>query len=45
MYLLTLRARVMLPTQPVYTDCKSALYCTTRGHPLPLSQVTSGSVQ
>jgi len=27
------------------TDCKSAQLCTTRGHPLPLPQVTSGSVQ
>jgi len=27
------------------TDCKSAQLCTTRGHPLPLPEVTSGSVQ
>ena len=27
------------------TDCKSAQQCTTSGHPLPLPQVTSGSVQ
>ena len=27
------------------SDCKSAQQCTTRGHPLPLLQVTSGSMQ
>jgi len=27
------------------TDCKSAQQCPTRGHALPLPQVTSGSVQ
>ena len=38
--------RVMLPYQGnPCTDCKSAQQCTTRGHPLPLPQVTSVSVQ
>jgi len=27
------------------TDCKSAQKCTTRGHPIPFPQVTSGSMQ
>jgi len=46
MYLLTFRVRVMLPQQRnPYTDYKPAQSCTTRGHPLPLPQVTSGFVQ
>jgi len=46
MYSLTFRVRVMLPwLRNPCTDCKSAQQCTTRGHPLPLTQFTSGSVQ
>jgi len=46
MYSLTFRVRVMLPQQRnPRTDCKSTQQCTTRGHLLPLPQVTSGSVQ
>jgi len=46
MYSLTFRLRVMLPSKRnPCTDCKSAQPCTTRGHALPVSQVTSGSVQ
>jgi len=40
MYSLTFRVRV----NPC-TDCKSAQQSTTRGHPLPVSQDTFGSVQ
>ena len=40
------RISIMLLQQRIpCTDCKSAQQCTTRGHPLPLPQVTSGSVQ
>ena len=46
MYSLTFRVRVMLPQQRnPCIDCKFAKQCTTRGHPLPLPQITSGSVQ
>jgi len=38
--------RVMLPQQRnPCNNCKSAQYCTTKGHPLPLPQVTSRSLQ
>jgi len=40
---LTFRIRVMLSQRRyLCTDCKSAQYCTTKGHPLPFPQVTSG---
>ena len=43
---LVTRVRVMLPQQHnPCTDCKSTQECTTRAHPLPLPQVTSGSMQ
>jgi len=42
---LVTRVRFMLPYQRnPCTDCKFAHQCTTRRHPLPLSQVSSGSV-
>ena len=42
---LTFRVRVMfaIATEPVHrSDCKSAKYCTTRGHPLPLPKLHPG---
>jgi len=45
-YSLTFRVRTVLSQQRnPCTDCKSTQYCTTRGHPRPFPQVTSGSVQ
>ena len=34
------RISMVLPCNPC-TDCKSAQYCTTRGHPVQLPQLTS----
>jgi len=41
--MLTFRVRVMLPYQRnPYADCKTAQQCTTRGHPLPFSELHPG---
>jgi len=44
MYWLTFRVKLPYQRNPC-PDCKSAQWCKTRGHPQPLPQVTSGSVQ